>query len=209
MDKKEIKLALIGRIMPLEGNIWVVAPPEARIPVQGLSDGSGNVRLFGITQRERFYRVDRDTHEAFLQVAPIIGKMGKIIQLEESPETAACLYRSFWASSVLLALDWEADGLRLTAYTGRAMSAWWACRHAMDRFEKKLPDWVIKEETEKKEEEKPDKQEEKTGKKDEKETGTSGKKGGSPKAPAGKAPEKKAPAGNKNKKKKGKKKSKK
>lgn len=167
MDKKEIRSILLGKLVRTEDRVWTVAPEGTRIPFQGMSDGSGDVRLFGITCRQRSYRAEENLDELFSAARDSLEEIGKPLRLKSAPRAAACLYRSLLTAPVLLVLEEGKKTLTLSAYTGRAIMAGFSCSTAARVLEQRMNGKLLRTEKDLDDSGEPDK-EEKTPKTDSK-----------------------------------------
>ena len=82
-DKKEIRNLLLGK-MVLDEDGRLVTPPAGtfRVP-QGVTDGAGSVRLFGITGKARRYETDL-SEEAMMEAAAEAMRAGNMDGVKEA-----------------------------------------------------------------------------------------------------------------------------
>lgn len=146
MDKKEIRDILLGRVVQLDEQFWGVAPSDAKFHFQGLKDGAGDVRLFGVTHLTRCYQVvEMEPAIAFAAAETALYSMGRPMYLELAPEKKACLYAPNWIAPVLLTFEQVGEQLQLTAYTGHSLLVGRIrCRIAQWILEQRLPEGVVR-----------------------------------------------------------------
>jgi hypothetical protein len=146
MDKKEIRDILLGRVVQLDEQFWGVAPSDAKFHFQGLKDGAGDVRLFGVTHLTRCYQVlEMEPAIAFAAAEMALYSMGRPMRLELTPEKKACLYAPNWIAPVLLTFEQAGEQLQLTAYTGHSLLVGRIrCRIARWILEQRLPEGVVR-----------------------------------------------------------------
>lgn len=121
MGNKEVRDILLGRIVRLDERFWTVAPPDSRFHFNGLRDGAGDVRLFGVTYLKRRYQRTGIDPDAVLTAEETLYSMGRPMQLASMSACKGCLYAPNWIAPVLLTIEEDACGLELTAYTGRSL----------------------------------------------------------------------------------------
>ena len=121
MGNKEVRDILLGRIVRLDERFWTVAPPDTRFHFNGLRDGAGDVRLFGVTHMKRRHQGTGMEADAILAAEEVLYSMGRPMQLASMSACKGCLYAPNWIAPVLLTIEEDACGLELTAYTGRSL----------------------------------------------------------------------------------------
>lgn len=142
MGNKEVRDILLGRIVRQDEQFWVAAPADAKFHFHGLKDGAGDVRLFGVTHRKRRYQTaEPDT--ALEAAEEALYSMGRPLQFASMPESKGCLYAPHWIAPVVLAVEQDAGGLEMTAYTGRSLLfGQLRCHIALWILEQRLPEGV-------------------------------------------------------------------
>lgn len=114
----EIRRALLGHTVPQEdGTLAVVQPGQQRI-FQGVRNGWGAVRLFGVGRTRRLYA--GTSEEAMEQAKEAFRHVGRAIALNNLPEGKACLCRVPGGAPVLLTAELGERGLEIDAYAGRS-----------------------------------------------------------------------------------------
>lgn len=151
MDKKEIRDILLGRVVRLDENLWAAAPADARIHFFGITDGAGDVRLFGVSHLTHCYQAaEMKTDMDLGEVKTALNSMGRPMRLVSAPEGTACLYAPGWIAPVLLTLERVENTFKLSAYTGRSLIAGkLRCHIALRMLEQRLPAGFIRTEEKK------------------------------------------------------------
>lgn len=145
MSNREVRDILLRRIVQKDEQLWAAAPADAKFHFHGLRDGAGDVRFFGVTHRTRRYEVgEMDPVIAFTAAETALYSMGKPMYLESLPGSRGCLYVPNWIAPVLLTVEQEAGGLKVTAYTGRSLVAGpLRCRIAMWILGQRFPEGIV------------------------------------------------------------------
>ena len=146
MGNKEVRDILLQRIVRKDDQFWAAAPADVKFHFHGLRDGAGDVRFFGVIHRTSHYGVGEiEPAIAFASAETALYSMGKPLYLESIPGSRGCLYAPNWIAPVLLTVEQEGDGLKMTAYTGRSLVAGpLRCRVAMWILSQRLPEGVTR-----------------------------------------------------------------
>lgn len=139
--KKEIRRILLGRLALTEDGRLTADRTDRRIRFQGLVNGWGAVRFLGVAHRERNYQLADEASAK--EAGQILSRMGRAVELRETPEASACLCRFFMAPPVLVTVETEGKRLRVAAFTGRDPLAPLLCRRALNGFEQELPKTAV------------------------------------------------------------------
>ena len=137
-DKKEIRNLLLGK-MVLDEDGKLVTPPAGtfRVP-QGVTDGAGSVRLFGITGKARRYETDLSEEAMMEAAAEAMRDMGRALRLREQPDAAACLIRYVMTRPAVLVFRYMEGSPVLTVWTGRGITGWASRLRVFRSFEQLL-----------------------------------------------------------------------
>ena len=142
MDERlrEIRKLLLGQTQRMQdGSIMAVQTSGHRNGrrFQGVSTGWGAIHFLGITHRTRSCALRTAiSHET---LSNIMKTQGRIVHLEKSPKTLACLVQRPATKPVLITLQWDGKRFLITAYTARGIFAPLTCRIMLGVFGKKLP----------------------------------------------------------------------
>lgn len=137
-QKQEIRRILLGNIVRTEDDSLAAAEPGQRLLFQGVRNGWGSARLFGVMQRVRRY-VRKDKTNEMSAARSIFRNMGRKVCLKTAPEKEACLCCSLMSAPVLLVAELEKEELRISAFAGRNLLSPISCMWLLNRFEKALP----------------------------------------------------------------------
>lgn len=145
MGNKEIRDILLRRIVRLDEQFWVAAPSDMKFHFQGVRDGAGDVRLFGVTNLTRGYQLTESEPAAALDAAEkALYSMGRPIRLASVPGAKACFYTPNWIAPVVLTVEPVGNGLQMTAYTGRSLvAAHFRCHISLWLLKRRLPEGVL------------------------------------------------------------------
>ena len=145
MGNKEIRDILLRRMVRVDEQFWVAAPPEMKFHFQGVRDGAGDVRLFGVTHKTRGYQLAEAEPAAALDAAErALYSMGRPIRLASVPGAKACFYAPNWIAPVVLTVEAGENGLQMTAYTGRSLvAAPFRCHISLWILKRRLPEGVV------------------------------------------------------------------
>lgn len=158
----EIRRALLGHTTQQEDGTLAVVQPGQKVIFQGVRNGWGSVRLFGVGRNMRRYA--GASEEAMEQAKEAFRHVGRAITLSNLPEGKACLCRLPFGAPVLLTAQWREGELEIAAYAGRSPIAPLRRLWLLKRMERYLPPAFTRVEV--KPEPKPLKEkQEKTGKK--------------------------------------------
>jgi len=139
-EKKEIRDLLLGKaILDEDGKLIVPEAGIFRIP-QGIVDGAGAVRFFGIKKKEFRYASSFDEEQTMSEAARCMQNIGRGLHLREHPDAAACLIRYVLTRPVILTFRYVDGDPLLNAWTGRGPTGWISIRRAARAFERELPD---------------------------------------------------------------------
>ena len=144
MGNKEVRDILMGRIVQKNEQFWTAAPSDAKFRFHGIKDGAGDVRLFGVTHlTQRCGPSEMESDAAFAEVEAALYSMGRPVLLASLPKSKGCLYAPNWIAPVLLTVEQENDGLKMTAYTGRSLLiGHFRCRIALWLLKQRLPERI-------------------------------------------------------------------
>lgn len=138
--KKELKKILSGRVIVNEDGVLTALSDNQRLIFHGLPEGWESVRFRGITKRESRLRIVQENGTPFDLVFSAMQNLGRLVELKQAPETLACIRRYVFRKPVVIAVDYEGDGVvRVTVYTGRSLLAGSSCRRGLNDFCRALP----------------------------------------------------------------------
>lgn len=133
---KEIRRILLGRYaISADGRISAGEQGGSRV-IQGFSAGWGSLHIFGISKKNRKCRLTGNVGKE--KLAELMKTMGRAVDLEEDPESAACLCDFKMTAPVLLTASSKGDTVEICAYTARDGFSWLTTRRAINRFVKNL-----------------------------------------------------------------------
>jgi len=139
-EKKEIRDLLLGKaVLDVDGKLITPDAGMFRLP-QGVVDGAGAVRLFGIKKRERYYASSIDEEQTVAEASRCMQHIGRGLRLREHPDAAACLIRYVLTRPAILTFRYVDGVPLLTAWTGRGPTGWISIRRAVRAFDRELPD---------------------------------------------------------------------
>ena len=137
-DKKEIRNLLLGKmVLDEDGKLVTPAAGTFRVP-QGVVDGAGSVRLFGITGKARRYETELREEDMLEAAAEAMRDMGRALRLREQPDAVACLIRYVMTRPAVLVFRYMEGSPVLTVWTGRGITGWLSRLRAFRSFEQLL-----------------------------------------------------------------------
>lgn len=139
-EKREIRRALMGRVLPTEdGRLTVMEKGQTRLPI-GVSDGAGAVRFLGIRKKAKRLELSCSREEALSLARKQMEDIGRVLYLSQQPEAAACLIRYLLTRPAVLVFRFQEDVPVLTAWAGRGLTGWISNRRALRAFVKRMPE---------------------------------------------------------------------
>lgn len=137
-EKAEIRRILLGKtVWTADGRLAARERGRLALP-QGVVNGSGAVRFFGLSRRQRSYRLpDKLPRD---RIEQLLCGIGRAVALAQAPGVCACLCRNAVMDPVLLRVEQNEAALQVTAFTGRTPWAGLLCRRALDALEQELPE---------------------------------------------------------------------
>ena len=141
LRKKEIRSVLLGNFAVSDDGRTIAGKNRVITPY-GIADGAQTVALFGIKQKRYVYR----TYRVYKTMADI----GRVFEMESSPEAVACRIKSYVFRPVVLIFeeikkqDDKDSYLLLTACCGRSPLAIIPVLRAVSRFDKLLPKEIFR-----------------------------------------------------------------
>ena len=95
----------------------------------------------GVAVQEYCFQLASDGAEAFPIVFSAMQRLGRLVALTERETALACMRRYAISRPVILAADYEGDGLvRLSLYTVKGLTARYFLRRGLDDFCRALPE---------------------------------------------------------------------
>lgn len=123
----------------------LVAVDEIRTFRYGAAEGEHKVRISGITARDFFYRTKYNRTKAIYQASEAMKDIGRRARLQSMDDAACCIVKSPIFYPVVLVLYENENGrIQLTAFTARAFLAIFAINSALKKFDKKLPEAMVR-----------------------------------------------------------------
>lgn len=135
---EEIRKILMGKtVLTEEGKLTTRSKGQFSLP-QGVRNGSGAVRLFGVSKRQRSYRLTKKLSDK--QIEQLLAHMGRGVVLAQTPQVYACLRQYAMTDPVLLQAQAIGQTLQVSAFTARTPWAALLCRSTLNTLEKLLPE---------------------------------------------------------------------
>lgn len=147
--KKEIRSILLGRTVLTEDGILTAPEPGAFAIPQGVVNGAGAVRFFGVKGTERYYLTGLGEEELMAAAADAMRKIGRAVYLREQPEAAACLLRFLLTRPAVLTMCFHEAQPVLTVWTGRGLMGWVSRLRAFSAFERELSAYLRRDDAKK------------------------------------------------------------
>ena len=123
----------------------LVAVDELRTFIYGAAEGEHKVRISGITTRDFFYRTKYNSVKAVYQASEAMKNIGRRAHLQCMDNAAACIIKSPIFYPVVIVFYENGNGrMQLSAYTGRAFMSLFAINSALKKFDKELPDAMVR-----------------------------------------------------------------
>ena len=123
----------------------LVAVDELRTFIYGAAEGEHKVRISGITTRDFFYRTKYNSVKAVYQASEAMKNIGRRAHLQCIDNAAACIIKSPIFYPVVIVFYENGNGrMQLSAYTGRAFLSLFAINSALKKFDKELPDAIVR-----------------------------------------------------------------
>lgn len=134
---REIRSVLLGKTHVTEdGRLTAKESGTILIP-QGVVDGAGAVRFFGIRKTDCPFVSDLE-EDALLEAATEgMRNLGRAVYLREQPEATACLIRYALTGPAVLCFRFADGRPLLTAWAARSPMGWITRRRAVDAFARK------------------------------------------------------------------------
>ncbi len=123
----------------------LIAVDEIRTFRYGAAEGEHKVRISGITTRDFFYRTKYNRTKAVYQASEAMKDIGRRASLKCMNDAAACIIKSPIFYPVVIVFYENRDGrMQLSAFTARAFSSLFAINSALKRFDRELPDTMVR-----------------------------------------------------------------
>ena len=139
--KQEIRRALSGRLAYAENGFSVVRKPG--MSFAGISDGADSLALLGMSNRTIRYKTEMSHDDMMVEVYRAMQGMGRVLALEEQPESLGVFCRYILVHPVVLVFGFENDQPVLRAFTARSLTAFLALRRGVKSFEKNMPSGAL------------------------------------------------------------------
>ena len=153
--RHEIKKVLLNNLVLTDDKRLAVGP-DIRITLWGVGDGAGATMVLGVKKRVYLMESEYANHtQAIYNASEAMKDIGRLLKLEEAPDSASALIRHVFFRPVVLVLeevsfDGDQEGenteeeeasvdhseLVLSAYCGRAPLAGLSIKHALLQLEK-------------------------------------------------------------------------
>lgn len=150
LRKKEIRSVLL-RNFAVSDDGRTIAGKNRVITPYGIADGAQTVALFGIKQKRYVYRTTlKNYNQVAYRVYKTMADIGRVFEMESSPEAVACRIQSYVFRPVVLIFeeikkqDDKDSYLLLTACCGRSPLAIIPVLRAVSRFDKLLPKEIFR-----------------------------------------------------------------
>ena len=150
LSKKEIRSVLLGNFAVSDDGRTIAGKNRVITPY-GIADGAQTVALFGIKQKRYVYRTTlKNYNQVAYRVYKTMADIGRVFEMESSPEAVACRIKSYVFRPVVLIFeeikkqDDKDSYLLLTACCGRSPLAIIPVLRAVSRFDKLLPKEIFR-----------------------------------------------------------------
>ena len=150
LRKKEIRSVLLGNFAVSDDGRTIAGKNRVITPY-GIADGAQTVALFGIKQKRYVYRTTlKNYNQVAYRVYKTMADIGRVFEMESSPEAVACRIKSYVFRPVVLIFeeikkqDDKDSYLLLTACCGRSPLAIIPVLRAVSRFDKLLPKEIFR-----------------------------------------------------------------
>ena len=141
-EKREIRSVLLGKTFVSEdGRLTAKAPGTLLMP-QGVVDGAGAVRFFGIKGKDSIFETELEEAAAMEAAEQGMRNIGRAVSLREQPETAACLIRYALTGPAVLVFRFQDGRPVLTVWSARGLMGSITRRRAAGAFAQALPESV-------------------------------------------------------------------
>lgn len=138
--KKELKKVLTGQVLLGEEGVIHALGDEHHRVFHGAVEGWEAVQFRGLSKRVGRYRIGKDGESPFDRVFSAMQNLGRLVELKQAPETLACIRRYMSSRPVVIAVDYEGEGvICVTVYTGRGMFSGMICNRGLRDFCRALP----------------------------------------------------------------------
>lgn len=150
LRKKEIRSVLLGNF-EVSDDGRTIAGKNRVITPYGTADGAQAVVFLGIKRKRYVYRTTlKNYNQVTYRVYKTMADIGRVFEMESSPEAVACRIKSYVFRPVVLIFE-EVKGsdnkdsyLQLTACCGRSPLAIIPVLRAVSRFDKLLPKEIFR-----------------------------------------------------------------
>lgn len=140
----EARLLLLNQVNVGSDGL-LVAVDELRTFIYGAAEGEHKVRISGITTRDFLYRTKYNSVKAVYQASEAMKNIGRRAHLQCMDNAAACIIKSPVFYPVVIVFYENSNGrMQLSAYTGRAFLSLFAINSALKKFDKELPDAMVR-----------------------------------------------------------------
>lgn len=150
LRKKEIRSVLLGNFAVSDDGRTIAGKNRVITPY-GIADGAQTVAFFGIKQKRYVYRTTlKNYNQVAYRVYKTMADIGRVFEMESSPEAVACLIKSYVFRPVVLIFeeikkpDNKDSYLLLTVCCGRSPLAIIPVFRAVSRFDKLLPKEIFR-----------------------------------------------------------------
>ncbi|SDB50708.1 hypothetical protein SAMN02910298_02579 [Pseudobutyrivibrio sp. YE44] len=144
--KHEIKKVLLNNLVLTDDKRLAVGP-DFRITLWGVGDGAGATMVLGVKKKAYLMESEYTSNtQTIYKATEAMKDIGRLLKLEEAPDSASALVRHVFFRPVVLVLEEvpvneeeiEAshNELVLSAYCGRAPLAGLSIKHALSKLEK-------------------------------------------------------------------------
>ena len=152
---REIRDILLGRTKLLpDGRMAALTDEDRMVPI-GVVDGASLVRVFGVSKRSKVIETTFSRKHVLQDAKLCLRNIGRMLELSEPPETAACFVRYYLTRPVVVTIRFEEEQEKpeATVYTARSLLCFLSLLRAMKDIEKALPKGMAFPEKKKKESE--------------------------------------------------------
>ena len=150
LRKKEIRSVLLGNFSVSDDGITIAGKNRVITPY-GIADGAQNVVFLGIKQKKFVYRTTlKNYNQVTYRVYKTMADIGRVFEMESTPEAVACLIKSYVFRPVVLIFEEVRSSenkdsyLQLTACGGRSPLAIIPVLRAVSRFDSLLPKEIFR-----------------------------------------------------------------
>lgn len=139
-EKREIRSILLGKTLVSEDGRLTAKDPGTLLMPQGVVDGAGAVRFFGIRGTESAFETGLEEAAVLEAAEQGMRNIGRAVSLREQPEAAACLIRYALTGPAVLVFRCAEGQPLLTVWTARGLMGSITRRRAVGAFERTMPE---------------------------------------------------------------------